>query len=48
VITGRGRSICGKPQVSNATLGAQSGKSESMSVTLSKQCGIVRKAARRR
>src|SRR5205085_2299108 len=28
VITGRGRTICGKPQIANAQFGAQSGKQE--------------------
>jgi hypothetical protein len=28
VITGRGKSICGKPQIGNANFGAQSGKAE--------------------
>lgn len=42
VITGRGKTICGKAQVSNATLGAQSGKNDSMSVMLSKPCPAVK------
>jgi hypothetical protein len=35
VITGRGRTICGKPQTANANFGAQSGKQESLSPRLS-------------
>ena len=34
VITGRGRSICGKKQVATVTMGAQSGKSEALKRTL--------------
>jgi hypothetical protein len=40
VVTGRGRTICGKPQVTNATLNAQSGKSETENVTMSKSACI--------
>jgi hypothetical protein len=47
VITGRGRSICGRSQVSNATLGAQSGKTDAMSVTMSKPCKPVRQKGHR-
>jgi uncharacterized repeat protein (TIGR01451 family) len=36
VITGRGRTICGKPQITNATLNAQSGKTETQNVTMNK------------
>jgi hypothetical protein len=35
VITGRGRTICGQPQIANATLDAQSGKTETVNPTLS-------------
>ena len=38
VITGRGRSICGKVQKSAATLNAQSGKQESSSITMATPC----------
>lgn len=39
VITGRGRSICGKAQVANADFGAQSGKTEAQDVTMATPCG---------
>ena len=38
VITGRGQTICGKPQVAGENLGAQSGKRETASATLSTPC----------
>lgn len=38
VITGRGRSICGSPQISAATLNAHSGKQENMSIKLATPC----------
>ncbi len=44
VITGRGRSICGTPQVSNATLGAQSGKRRSSAITMSTPCKAAKKS----
>jgi hypothetical protein len=43
VITGRGRSICGKVQKSAATLKAQSGKQESSSITMATPCRHVAK-----
>ena len=43
VITGRGRTICGKPQITGATLGAQSGKTENSSIRMSTPCGKVHK-----
>jgi hypothetical protein len=36
VITGRGRTICGKAQIANTNLGAQSGKTEILNPTISK------------
>ena len=47
VITGRGRTICGKPQITGATLGAQSGKTENSSIKMSTPCGKAKKAAKR-
>ena len=47
VITGRGRTICGKARVSKATLGAQSGESDSMAVTMSKRCMPVKRKKRK-
>ena len=44
VITGRGRSICGKKQVTTASFGAQSGKSTSSAISMSTPCGKVHKA----
>lgn len=38
VITGRGRSICGKPQVTDANLVAQSGKAESPDIKMTTPC----------
>ena len=46
VITGRGRSICTKPQTATSTLGAQSGKTEDSSIKLSTPCGKIKKATR--
>jgi len=46
VITGRGRTICGKPQITGATLGAQSGKTENSSIRMSTPCGKAKKAAK--
>jgi hypothetical protein len=43
VITGRGRNVCSAPQVATATLGAQSGKSEALTMKLSKPCGKAKK-----
>ena len=39
VITGRGRTICGSPQVANANFGAQSGKTNTQNDTMSTPCG---------
>jgi uncharacterized repeat protein (TIGR01451 family) len=47
VITGRGRTICNKPQMTGATLGAQSGKTESSSITMSTPCPKVTHAKKR-
>lgn len=45
VITGRGKSICTKTQTATAALGAQSGKTESLSVNMSKAaCAKAKKA----
>ena len=44
VITGRGRTICNKAQVTTASLGAQSGKVENSSIRMSTPCGKVHKA----
>ena len=44
VITGRGRTICNKPQITGATLGAQSGKTEKSSIKMSTPCGKITKA----
>jgi hypothetical protein len=44
VITGVGQSICKAPQVASATLGAQSGKTQSLSVNMSTPCGKNKKA----
>ena len=41
VITGRGRSICGKTQTSSATLNAQSGKQEKSSIKMATPCKHV-------
>ena len=43
VITGRGRSICGKAQKSAATLNAQSGKQEKSSIKMATPCKRVAK-----
>jgi hypothetical protein len=43
VITGRGRSICGKTQTSSATLNAQSGKQENSSIKMATPCKHVAK-----
>ena len=43
VITGRGRSICGKAQKSAATLNAQSGKQEKSSIKMATPCKGVAK-----
>jgi hypothetical protein len=48
VITGVGQSICKAPQVATATLGAQSGKTESVSVNMSTPCGKAGKPPRGR
>ena len=48
VITGRGRNICSAPQVATATLGAQSGKSEALTMKLSKPCGKAKKPKRKK
>ena len=42
VITGRGRTICGKPQVASDTLGAQSGKRMVGTVKLTTPCPKVK------
>jgi hypothetical protein len=47
VITGLGRTICGKSQVTDASFGAQSGKSNSQNVTMSTPCKKIKKAAAR-
>ncbi|MGH2929187.1 MAG: hypothetical protein ACRDL8_13370, partial [Solirubrobacteraceae bacterium] len=39
VITGRGRSICTKRQVTDASMGAQSGKTHAQNVSMSTPCG---------
>jgi NHL repeat len=46
VITGRGRTICGKSQVANSTLGAQSGKTDKSSINMSTPCAAVHKTRR--
>ena len=38
VITGRGRSICGKTQTSSATIDAQSGKQVNSSIKMATPC----------
>jgi hypothetical protein len=48
VITGRGQSICKSPQVATATLGAQSGKTKSLSVNMPTPCGKAGKTHRGR
>ena len=47
VITGRGRNICGEKQVTDATLGAQSGKTMSSAITMSTPCAAASKATHR-
>jgi hypothetical protein len=48
VITGRGRNICSAPQVSRASLGAQSGKSEALTIRLSRPCAKAKKPKHRK
>ena len=43
VVTGRGRNICSATQTAKATLGAQSGKSEALSLKMGKPCGKAKK-----
>jgi hypothetical protein len=47
VITGRGRSICGKPQVTNATLKGQNGKKETPAIRMSTPCGSKKKSKKK-
>ena len=42
VITGRGRTICGKPQITDATLSAQSGKATYPNIKMSTPCRAVK------
>jgi hypothetical protein len=46
VITGRGRTICGKKQITDTDLGAQSGKSKTSAITMSTPCKTATSATR--
>jgi hypothetical protein len=44
VITGRGRSICGKQQMTNANFGAQSGRTMASLIKMSTPCAATKKS----